>query len=185
MLKVGGVAPSRTSFNRYWYANNNPYTYVDPDGRNPAGAIAGKIVLGAAFGAAAEIGIQVFVEGRSLSEIDGSDVTVAAGIGAVIPGAGSVALRTGKAAPAIQKSVEAISRLEQQATNTANRATKITARITKHVERMTEEATDLAAIVGAATVGVILRHLGQEAVNQAQTPILPKPSQSKLKGRTK
>ncbi len=25
--------PSPESFGRYWYANNNPYTYVDPDGR--------------------------------------------------------------------------------------------------------------------------------------------------------
>lgn len=23
------------NFNRYWYANNNPYTFVDPDGRKP------------------------------------------------------------------------------------------------------------------------------------------------------
>jgi len=25
------------NFNRYWYANNNPYTYTDPDGRHPTG----------------------------------------------------------------------------------------------------------------------------------------------------
>ncbi|WP_426212752.1 RHS repeat-associated core domain-containing protein, partial [Massilia sp. TWP1-3-3] len=25
-----------SSFNRYAYANNSPYKYVDPDGRNPA-----------------------------------------------------------------------------------------------------------------------------------------------------
>jgi hypothetical protein len=27
------VAASPGNFNRYWYANNNPYKYVDPDGR--------------------------------------------------------------------------------------------------------------------------------------------------------
>jgi RHS repeat-associated protein len=27
---------SGANFNRYWYANNNPYTYVDPDGRQSA-----------------------------------------------------------------------------------------------------------------------------------------------------
>lgn len=27
---------SGTNFNRYWYANNNPYTFVDPDGRWPS-----------------------------------------------------------------------------------------------------------------------------------------------------
>lgn len=28
------VAANALSFNRYWYANNNPYRYVDPDGRS-------------------------------------------------------------------------------------------------------------------------------------------------------
>ncbi|ANB16711.1 RHS repeat domain-containing protein [Dokdonella koreensis] len=32
-LAVDPVAASPGSFNRYWYANNNPYKYVDPDGR--------------------------------------------------------------------------------------------------------------------------------------------------------
>jgi len=31
------VAADHGSFNRYWYANNNPYTLVDPDGRFPGG----------------------------------------------------------------------------------------------------------------------------------------------------
>ena len=30
-----------SNFNRYWYANNNPYKYVDPDGRAPACAVPG------------------------------------------------------------------------------------------------------------------------------------------------
>ena len=32
-LSVDPVAASPESFNRYWYANNNPYKYIDPDGR--------------------------------------------------------------------------------------------------------------------------------------------------------
>ena len=32
-LAIDPVATSPGSFNRYWYANNNPYRYVDPDGR--------------------------------------------------------------------------------------------------------------------------------------------------------
>ncbi|MBL8296833.1 MAG: hypothetical protein JNN30_00665, partial [Rhodanobacteraceae bacterium] len=41
------VAANPGSFNRYWYANNNPYKNVDPDGRNPiAGAAAGCALTG-------------------------------------------------------------------------------------------------------------------------------------------
>ncbi len=47
-LSVDPVAASAESVNRYWYANNNPYKYVDPDGRwihiaagGAVGAIAG------------------------------------------------------------------------------------------------------------------------------------------------
>ncbi|WP_425486504.1 RHS repeat domain-containing protein [Chiayiivirga flava] len=32
-LSPDPVAPTPESFNRYWYANNNPYKFLDPDGR--------------------------------------------------------------------------------------------------------------------------------------------------------
>jgi len=35
MDPVGFVATNPMSFNRYLYVNNNPYKYVDPDGRSP------------------------------------------------------------------------------------------------------------------------------------------------------
>lgn len=34
-LSVDPIAASPASFNRYWYANNNPYKFIDPDGRCP------------------------------------------------------------------------------------------------------------------------------------------------------
>jgi len=36
MDPVGFTEANPMSFNRYAYANNNPYKYVDPDGRSPA-----------------------------------------------------------------------------------------------------------------------------------------------------
>jgi uncharacterized protein RhaS with RHS repeats len=32
-ISTDPVSADPLNFNRYWYANNNPYTYVDPDGR--------------------------------------------------------------------------------------------------------------------------------------------------------
>ncbi len=40
------------SFNRYSYANNNPYKYVDPDGRNPLL----RVVYAVSYGAATRLG---------------------------------------------------------------------------------------------------------------------------------
>ncbi|CAN7425089.1 EndoU domain-containing protein [Acidovorax sp. LjRoot74] len=41
-----GIVPEDPhSFNRYAYANNNPYKYVDPDGRTPVAAVAGIGIL--------------------------------------------------------------------------------------------------------------------------------------------
>ncbi len=37
-LAVDPVEVSTGSFNRYWYANNNPYTLIDPDGREGCAA---------------------------------------------------------------------------------------------------------------------------------------------------
>src|SRR3546814_15905530 len=31
------------NFNRYWYANNSPHKFIDPDGRRPSGALCERI----------------------------------------------------------------------------------------------------------------------------------------------
>ena len=40
---IGTTAIEGYNFNRYWYANNNPYKYTDPDGRMAACAIPGPM----------------------------------------------------------------------------------------------------------------------------------------------
>jgi len=39
-LSVDPVGASDTSFNRYWYASNSPYRFIDPDGREITLAVA-------------------------------------------------------------------------------------------------------------------------------------------------
>ena len=41
---VTANANTGANFNRYWYANNNPYRFTDPDGRNATAALGGLIV---------------------------------------------------------------------------------------------------------------------------------------------
>jgi RHS repeat-associated protein len=41
-LSPDPVAASGENFNRYWYANNNPYRYIDPDGRCTGSHITNK-----------------------------------------------------------------------------------------------------------------------------------------------
>lgn len=79
------------NFNRYWYANNNPYKFMDPDGRFG--------VVGAGIGAAIDFGTQMAMSEGSFSErlsnVNWSSVGVSAAVGAVTGGVGGV---LGKAA---------------------------------------------------------------------------------------
>jgi RHS repeat-associated protein len=77
---VGLNMVTGANLNRYWYANNNPYTFVDEDGR--------FAVVGALLGAGIEVGLQIFYDGRSITNLDGTDVLVAAAVGSVTSGVG-------------------------------------------------------------------------------------------------
>jgi len=126
------------------------------------------MLLGMAVGMAVEVGIQVVFEGRSLNEIDRSDVLVAGGMGTVLPGVGSAVLRAARAWSRVEKNIEAIHELGSQSARTENRAAKLEQGINRNVEQASNEIQDAMAVGGAAAAGVGLKALGQEAINQFQ-----------------
>jgi RHS repeat-associated protein len=71
-LSVDPVAPSAadgSNFNRYWYANNNPYKFVDPDGR--------ENVLGVVARFSDEVESPTAADRRALADVQRSvDLTV-------------------------------------------------------------------------------------------------------------
>lgn len=108
------------NFNRYWYANNNPYRFTDPDGRFG--------VVGGIIGGIIEVGIQMGVEGKSFPQIDKTDVAVAVAVGAVTGGLGGRlatqaakgTITTGRAAVQTGKAGGAASVLGSGAKDVAN-----------------------------------------------------------------
>lgn len=175
---VGVLEDSLLHFNRYIYGYNNPVKFNDPDGRCPFCvplAVAGRVAASAAIGAAIEVGVQMAFEGKSLSEVDTSDVAVAAAVSGALPGMGSLALRIKTAAPIVQRSVKAIKILSSQSRNTASRATKLAVREAQHVKKVKSVVADTAEIAAKAASGVALKHVGQEAFNQPPPPPPPPP----------
>ena len=72
-----------SNFNRYWYANNNPYKFTDPDGRFV------QALWGAPVGAVVDIAAQKIANPDA--PINWKSVGISAAVGAVSGGVASVA----------------------------------------------------------------------------------------------
>jgi RHS repeat-associated protein len=152
------------NFNRYWYANNSPYRYRDPDGR----------FAGIAVGIGVEIAYQMTVGGRSIGNLDISDIIVAGAIGAIFPGAGSTALHGAQAVPKVMTALKALEVLSGRAARTTNRVAKTAAAMARNNEKVVKAVGDTAAEAALAAAGVVLKNEIKEAANNDQ----PSPSKS-------
>jgi RHS repeat-associated protein len=123
---VGFSEANLHSFNRYAYANNNPYKFVDPDGRNPLSVLLIEVArwagAGYALGVAADAASQYAAWG-------GVDLSLAATSSAAMAGlpAGAMAGLGFGAERAISSSAEAAvaARSAASAANVANKVNHI------------------------------------------------------------
>ena len=147
------------SFNRYAYANNSPYKYIDPDCRFP---------LGIAVGIGVEIGIQMGIEGKSFRELDVTNIVVAGAIGAFAPGVGSSIIRGYQAGTKVSTGLKAIAKLQSKAANTANRAQKIISKIDENAAKITGEIAEASKTAAQAAGGVVVKKIAQDEINRQQ-----------------
>src|SRR5690606_2118486 len=99
-LSVDPVAASSvngTNFNRYWYGNNNPYRFTDPDGR-----WAEDLLIGVPSLVAGAISLKENISegnvGSALLDVVGIAADVAAIATPAVPGGAGLAIKAGRAA---------------------------------------------------------------------------------------
>lgn len=150
--------------NLYAYVHNDPLNYTDPTGEFG--------VVGFLIGAGIEMGMQMVVDGKSLSEVDYGDVLVAGAVSAVIPGMGN-ALKVGaNSAKVVAKSAKAISNLSGQAANTANKANKLGQRIGKNLDKIEGAVAE----TGTATAVAGAHQAVKASLQEAVPPMTPNDS---------
>ena len=147
------------NFCRYCYAANNPYKFKDPDGRII------NFAVGFAIGVSIETAKQVFVDGKSLSDVDVGDVIAAGAVSAIIPGLGNLAKAGYQGTKVAMPAVKAMQKIAGKAANTPNRAAKNAAAMARNIGKV----EDAAANVGKATVTAGV-HQVVKAEAQSRTP---------------
>jgi RHS repeat-associated protein len=111
-MSVDPVAPDAGSFNRYWYANNNPYKYFDPDGR--CAKVTGSHICGGGTGAANARMIRFVDDGSNEGGGAEVDITECRTAGCTNPALADAAKKTAEAASEIADVVD------EQATDPTN-----------------------------------------------------------------
>ncbi|WDE08087.1 RHS repeat-associated core domain-containing protein [Thalassomonas viridans] len=130
-----GRGNSIHGFNRYTHANNNPYKYVDPDGEFG--------IIGALIGAAVETGAQLISNGGDFSKLDGTNIAVAAAVGAVTGGIG------GRLASSAAKGTMSVSNAVTTTASVGGTASGVGAVVAGELNGQSATASE----VGAAVVG--------------------------------
>ena len=156
-------ATDGSNFNRYWYANNNPYRFRDPDGRCP-NCVTGAV--GTLIGGLAGLAVEGYRQYQA-GEFDGSALAIETGKGAVVGGLTGL---TGGALAATTLSVSSKVAL----TGTSAFAIGAGGDVAATVAHGETPAIGSAAVAGAAnTVGVGIGALAKPAATVVATTTTP------------
>jgi len=101
------------SFNRYAYANNNPYRYKDPDGRSPLGIFAFEVAKHTGAGYVIGVAADAISQGAAFGSVDWgiaatSSAAIAGGEAGLLAGAFTGASAARDAAQAAKGAVRAV-----------------------------------------------------------------------------
>lgn len=177
---------SGANFNRYWYANNNPYKYTDPDGRCPVCVfVIGRFLVGASI----DIAKQVFVDDKSLGDVDLGDAAMAGAVTAAIPGLANLGKAGIEGTKAVVPAARAIAKVASKSANTANRAAKNATAIARNIGKIEGAAGEVGKAAAVAGVNQVVKVAAQSGMPETKAsdvrgavnpPAPPPPPEEKL-----
>lgn len=158
------------AFNRYAYAANNPYKFVDPDGRNPllTRAIAAIAVKRAIAGATIDVAFQMAMGARTWDDLNKSDIAVAAAAGVILPGSFTEAKAAARSGKTLRARLRAYRCVAEQCPQSVSKARKLSRRLNRIGGEIMASGNQTASSVGVIIVVAAVKELSKDTADSME-----------------